>query len=56
MVSLLILVKHEFSHLFLIFFFFLEIKHGSKYMIPDGGANAKTLVLIFIMMQVMIAP
>ena len=37
-------------------FSFLKIEHGTKYAVPDGSAYAKTFVIIFIVMQVMIPP
>jgi len=53
---LLFLFKHQLLHFCCVFFFFFKIEHCSEYMIPDGGAYAKAIVLVFIVMQVMISP
>ena len=51
-----LLTKHQLIHLILVFFFFFQIEHGAKYTVPKSRAHTKAHVLIFIMMQVMIAP
>lgn len=56
LVTIPLLLKHQLLHFLLIFFLSFQIEHSTKYMIPEGGTHAETLVFIFIVMQVVIAP
>src|ERR1700733_4819754 len=51
-----ILFKHQFFYLFFILFFFFQIEHGTKYPVPDSCTDAKTHIVIFIMMKMVISP
>src|ERR1044072_8528108 len=48
--------KHQFLYLFLILLLFIEVEHSAKDMIPKRGAYTKSLVIVFVVMQVMISP
>ena len=52
----LFIVKHQFPHFLLVLFLFFQIEHGTKDVIPNRAADAKALVLILVMMEMMIAP
>ena len=50
------LSEHKFLYFFLVFLFFFQVEHGTKYMVPEGCADPVSFVVVFVMMQMMISP
>ena len=48
--------KHQLLHFLSILFLLVEIEHGAKDMVPKRGAYTESLVVIFVVMQMMISP
>jgi hypothetical protein len=48
--------EHQLFHLLFIFFFLCKVEHGTEDTVPERAAYTEALVVIFIMVQVVIAP
>src|SRR5580692_13142683 len=49
-------LEHQFLHLLLVFLLLLQVEHRSENPVPDRAAYPETFVVVFIMMEMMVAP
>src|SRR5580692_12770042 len=49
-------LEHQFLHLLLVFLLLLQVEHRSENPVPDRAAYPETFVVVFIMMEMVVAP
>src|SRR5882757_7863877 len=47
---------HQFLYFLFVLFFFFEIEHSAEDPVPKGAADAKSFVLVLVMVEMVVAP